>query len=74
MNKYSWIVPYLMCTNDVITCIGAGMTVKFFPLFFKNDYGFDPVQVQLLFGVYGMTFGLFTWLCEKVANSMGRVQ
>jgi MFS family permease len=68
------IVPYMICLNDVITCIGAGMTVKFFPLFFKNDYGFSPVELQALFCVYCLAFALFTWLCEKVAARAGRVQ
>jgi len=68
------IVPYIVCLNDVITCIGAGMTVKFFPLFFKNDYGFDPTHLQLLFTVYCFAFALFTWACEKVAAKIGRVQ
>ena len=68
------LVPYIVCMNDVITCIGAGMTVKFFPLFFKNDYGFDPTHLQLLFTVYCFAFALFTWACEKVAAKIGRVQ
>lgn len=68
------VVPYLICLNDVITCIGAGMTVKFFPLFFKNDYGFSPTELQGLFTVYCLAFAVFTWLCEKVAGRIGRVQ
>lgn len=59
---------------DVVTAIGAGMTVKFFPLFFKQDYGLNPGQIQLLFAVYGLSFGFFTWLCEKAAAKLGRVQ
>ncbi|KAF4720018.1 hypothetical protein FOZ63_027460, partial [Perkinsus olseni] len=73
-SKWTWTIPYLMCANDFITCIGAGMTVKFFPLFFKNDYNFTPTQVQLLWAFYGLTFGLFTWFCDKMANHIGRVQ
>lgn len=68
------IVPYMICLNDIITCIGAGMTVKFFPLFFKNDYGMSPVDIQTLFCIYCLAFALFTWLCEKVASRIGRVQ
>ncbi|KAF4719346.1 hypothetical protein FOZ63_005426, partial [Perkinsus olseni] len=26
-SKWTWTIPYLMCANDFITCIGAGMTV-----------------------------------------------
>lgn len=76
IKKSHWagLVPYMICANDVITCIGAGMTVKFLPLFFKNEYGFSPAQVQLLYAVYLVTFGFFTWLCERIAESIGRVQ
>lgn len=147
--RYARVVPWLICTLDVVTAIGAGMTVKFFPLFFKEDYGLNPGyldlcrntwngctktclmsvcstmlfqltflcihwdqsshfrvmaevssgcgillkkqglsqeniltwfkswtsgQIQLLFAVYGLSFGFFTWLCEKAAARMGRVQ
>jgi MFS family permease len=73
-HPQSYLVPYLVCLNDVITCIGAGMTVKFFPLFFKNDYGFNPAELQLLFTVYCISFALFTWLCERLSGMVGRVQ
>ncbi|CAK9031220.1 unnamed protein product [Durusdinium trenchii] len=72
--KYARVVPWLICSLDVVTAIGAGMTVKFFPLFFKQDYGLNPGQIQLLFAVYGLSFGFFTWLCEKAAAKLGRVQ
>ncbi|CAE7408382.1 unnamed protein product [Symbiodinium natans] len=72
--KYARVVPWLICGLDIITAVGAGMTVKFFPLFFKEDYGMNPGQIQLLFAVYGLSFGFFTWLCEKAAEHMGRVE
>jgi MFS family permease len=72
-SRFSY-VPYMICLNDIITCIGAGMTVKFFPLFFKNDYGLSPVQLQALFTVYCLAFALCTWLCERIASRIGRVQ
>ena len=67
-------VPYMICFNDFITCVGAGMTVKFLPLFFKNEYRFTPCQVQALYAVYLLLFGIFTWLCQQVAARLGRVQ
>lgn len=73
-KKKTSVVPYLICLNDVITCVGAGMTVKFFPLFFMNDYGFTPVQLQALFAIYCLVFAVFTWMCERVAARIGRVQ
>ncbi|CAE7405017.1 unnamed protein product [Symbiodinium pilosum] len=72
--KYARVVPWLLCGLDVVSAIGAGMTVKFFPLFFKEDYGMNPGQIQLLFAVYGLSFGFFTWLCDEAAAKMGRVE
>ena len=66
-------IPYLVCLNDLITCVGAGMTVKFFPLFFKNEYDFSPVQLQLLFTVYLLSFGVCTLACERVSHRIGRI-
>jgi hypothetical protein len=31
-------------------------------------------QIQLLLAIYGLSFGFFTWLCEKAAGKIGRVQ
>lgn len=45
--RYARVVPWLICTLDVVTAIGAGMTVKFFPLFFKEDYGLNPGYLDL---------------------------
>jgi len=73
-KRRSSLVPYIVCLNDIITCIGAGMTVKFFPLFFKNDYGFNPTQLQLLFTVYSFAFAVATYACERVGSMIGRVQ
>ncbi|RHY06875.1 hypothetical protein DYB36_005926 [Aphanomyces astaci] len=43
-------VPYLLFLADFVICNGAGMTVSFFPVFFQNDYGLTPSQVNILSG------------------------
>lgn len=40
-----WI-PYLLFGGDLISALASGMTIKFFPLWFKNELGMDPVQVR----------------------------
>lgn len=42
-------IPYLLFANDVVIGLASGMTVQFFPLFFKNQCGFSPVVVS---GIY----------------------
>jgi MFS family permease len=72
--SFSYNIPLLICLNDLITCIGAGMTVKYFPLFFANDFNLSPMHVQLIFIGYLISVSIFTMLCEKLSSIFGRIQ
>eukprot|EP00913_Durusdinium_trenchii_P023713 g22273.t1 len=43
-----WWVAGIIELMAFITLFGAGMTVKFFPLFFRIDYKFTPLEVCVL--------------------------
>jgi len=70
-RKY-WAIALLVETCSLITAIGSGMTFKYWPLFFKGDFGFSPM------GVCAVTLG--TWACisacsqisPKLAKGVGR--
>ena len=55
-----------------MTAIGAGMTVKFFNLFFVNDYKFTPIQITLLQMVYPLVICVFVMILGKLASVFGR--
>ena len=40
-------IPYILFCSDFFVYVGAGMTVKFFPLYFKNAVGLSPAAVQV---------------------------
>ena len=67
-------IPYLCAGSDFIVSIGAGMTVKFFNLFFIEDYGFTPLQISLLQMAYPLTIAVFTLLLGRIAKVCGRAQ
>ncbi|CAE7663036.1 APA1, partial [Symbiodinium pilosum] len=67
-------VPFLLALADFITCIGAGMTVKFFNLFFIQDHQFSPVAISLLQTVYPLIIALFMKFTERLAKPLGRPQ
>lgn len=54
--------------------IGAGMTVKFFNLFFIQDEHFTPIQINLLQAVYPCVIAIFMKGTEKMAVPLGRPQ
>eukprot|EP00921_Rhytidocystis_pertsovi_P007945 GHVQ01013141.1.p1 GENE.GHVQ01013141.1~~GHVQ01013141.1.p1 ORF type:complete len:521 (+),score=47.37 GHVQ01013141.1:294-1856(+) len=67
-------VPWLVFTSHLITFAGAGMTVKYFPLFFKQEYGFKPIHTCLLSSVYTLFIATSTYVISAVARHTGRAQ
>lgn len=67
-------IPILLALADFITCIGAGMTVKFFNLFFIQDESFSPVAISVLQMVYPLIIAVFMKLTEQAAKPFGRAQ
>jgi MFS family permease len=47
-KRQEWI-PYIVFISGLISSLGSGMTVKFFPLFFKDEIGMTPSQVQIIY-------------------------
>lgn len=67
-------VPFIVALSDFITAIGAGMTVKFFNLFFIQDEHFSPVAISLLQTVYPLAIAGFMKVSECLAKPLGRSQ
>ncbi|RQX72319.1 transporter, major facilitator family protein [Toxoplasma gondii CAST] len=67
-------VPWLVFVSHFVTFCGAGMTVKYFPLFFKSEYQFQPTQTCLLSSVYTLFIAFFTYVIQHFAAYLGRPQ
>jgi len=70
--KKKWVVPLLIELCSLITAMGAGMTVKFFPLFFKEDYHFEPTALCGLSAAYTLSIAVFVQICRKLSQKVGR--
>eukprot|EP00980_Cylindrotheca_fusiformis_P005485 scaffold1169_cov120-Cylindrotheca_fusiformis.AAC.35 len=69
-----WI-PYIVFSQGLILAIGSGMTVKFFPLFFKDEVGMSPSQVQVVYFIVPLVMVIASTIGSKLAASgFGRVQ
>eukprot|EP00928_Gymnodinium_smaydae_P066023 TRINITY_DN49085_c0_g1_i1.p1 TRINITY_DN49085_c0_g1~~TRINITY_DN49085_c0_g1_i1.p1 ORF type:complete len:468 (+),score=42.82 TRINITY_DN49085_c0_g1_i1:179-1582(+) len=71
--KVRWLIAGTLELASFITAIGAGMTVKFFPLFFRVDYKFTPVQVCLLSFAYPLCISAMMQICRRVGDRLGRL-
>lgn len=67
-------VPVLLSVSDFISCIGAGMTVKFFNLFFIEDQHFSPIQICVLQTAYPLVIAVFMKFTTGCSGPLGRAQ
>jgi len=65
-------VPYLLLSANFIIGIGAGMTVKFFPVFFRTIYDLKPISVQMIMGGVFFVTGLTGLAAQKASLRRGR--
>jgi MFS family permease len=73
-KRQRWI-PYIVFAQGLIFAMGSGMTIKFFPLFFKDEVGMSPSQVQIIYVAVPLVMVTTSTLLSKLANSgFGRVQ
>jgi len=72
--RLRWWVAGAMELISVVTAVGAGMTVKFFPLFFRVDYHFTPLEVCALSFIYPLSISLTVQVCRRVSKRLGRLR
>ena len=68
------LVPQLYFLSDILWCFGSGMTVKFFPVFFKDPMMLTPVVVFIIQAAQPYIGMPFFRVAEWMADRIGRVQ
>jgi len=68
-----WLAGSLEITS-LVTAIGAGMTVKFFPLFFRVDYKFTPIEVCTMSFAAPVCVSMMVQACRRLSKYLGRLQ
>ena len=68
------MIPRLVFAASLVSNMGAGMTVKYFPLFFMVDCGFSPAAVQGIYLGVPLCMLLAGSLGERLQPKIGRVQ
>lgn len=67
-------IPYILVGCNIIIGLGAGMTIKFFPIFFMEIYDMKPVLVQFITACTFLTTGILGIVAQKFSKSKGRAQ
>ncbi len=67
-------IPLLLVSANLIVGMGAGMTVRFFPVFFRSIYHMNPVSVQLVMAGTFIFTGAFGIIAQKFSLKKGRAE
>merc|ERR1712096_52168 len=66
-------VAFIMCFSELLLLLGAGMTVKFFPIFFLDEVGTPPIEFNIANVVLPLTLALTTMMVLKLSKCIGRL-
>lgn len=67
-------IIFVLMASNLIIGMGAGMTVKFFPIFFMQIYTLAPIGVQSIMGATSILTGLTALGAQNVSLHRGRAE
>ncbi len=73
-TKRRQFVPMAILFANFIVGMGAGMTVKFFPVFFRDIYHLSPIQVQMILTLTFAVTGSLGILTQRASKKWGRAE
>ena len=69
-NNFTLFIVFL----GLIISIGAGMSVRFFPIFFKDYYNLPPTIVNFIYFLVALLTGLMAIIVTKYVNTVGKIE
>ncbi len=72
LSRLALKITFLLVSANLIVGMGAGMTVRFFPVFFRAIYDMKPVSVQIIMGMTAVFTGVFGIVAQKYSVRKGR--
>jgi MFS family permease len=67
------IIPYVLFASSLISSLGSGASVKYFPLFFK-EVGFGSAAVQGIYLLVPISISFFSFISQEAGKRYGRVE
>ena len=67
-------IPFILVGCNIIIGLGAGMTVKFFTIFFMEIYSMSPIMVQVISGFTSIATGFSGLIAQHFSKAKGRPQ
>lgn len=72
-GKSKALIPYVLFASSLISSLGSGASVKYFPLFFK-EVGFGSAAVQGIFLLVPIFISGFSFVAQETGKRIGRIE
>jgi len=66
-------VATIMCCSEFFILLGAGMTVKFFPIFFLEEVGTPPIEFNIANVILPLALATTTLVVLRISKCLGRL-
>lgn len=73
-SRVTFLVPAVLLASDAVFGLAAGMTVKFFPLFFKDMVKLSPGVTNIVMASVPLALAPLAFLSQRISKYIGRVQ
>ncbi len=73
-SRYAWVVPYVVAGHDAVVSFGSGISMKFFSIFLREDFGLTAVGVLAISFITPLVCVGAVLFQERVSRIIGRVQ
>lgn len=68
------MVPLILAVSECVSGLASGMTVEYFPVFFKDEVGLSPVSLCILLAVVPACLTAASMAARCISRHAGRVQ
>jgi hypothetical protein len=66
-------IPLIIMSSDILYGLASGMTIKFFPLFFKDIVGLSPVALHFVLAAQPISIAIGSLIVRGVAHMAGTI-
>lgn len=67
-------IPYLMFGGTLLFSMGAGMTIRFFPIFFQHECHMPPGVLNVVYASQGLVMMCANILAQRLSKKIGRLE
>jgi len=73
INKQQFIIPLILFFSSFLISSGSGLTIRYFPLYFKNELDLKPIAVQIIYASIPLSVAFGTSFIRLVTSFTGHV-